>query len=170
MEADMSNTARFKREEQVSGVRYGCHVDLSDEQEPDGCVLDYGAPQDCTHAHRLRSREGCRYWRAVISESTRKAKGNEDHRQSPDQGRLQAGSVGPNMSTKTYKITSAQRRVMDLIVGGGLTLVEKTLFGVRSDMLSRLEKAGMIRFAARAATPHWRATAAGRRAVRLHQS
>lgn len=32
------------------GKVYGCHVDLNDDEMPDGCVIDYGWPEDCTYA------------------------------------------------------------------------------------------------------------------------
>lgn len=55
-------TAKEKVRQQANGIRYGCHVDLDHDEEPDGCVKDYGADSDCIYAPRHRTREGCRYW------------------------------------------------------------------------------------------------------------
>jgi len=41
---------------------YGCTVDLASDEEPDGCVLDYGAPTDCMHAKNRRTKWTCSYW------------------------------------------------------------------------------------------------------------
>lgn len=58
-------TAKAKREAQAQGIRYGCHIDLAEDEEPDGCVKDYGVDSDCTYAKKHRTREGCIYWRRV---------------------------------------------------------------------------------------------------------
>lgn len=46
---------------------YGCHVDLEDGMEPDGCVLDQGMPELCVVAQRLhdsgKCKTDCQYWR-----------------------------------------------------------------------------------------------------------
>ena len=52
------------------GKTYGCHIDLLDGDEPDGCVLDYGAPDDCTmgrtpSGRARRSKWTCKYWKDV---------------------------------------------------------------------------------------------------------
>lgn len=31
------------------GKTYGCHADLGPGEYPDGCVIDYGAPGDCSY-------------------------------------------------------------------------------------------------------------------------
>lgn len=54
-----------KLDEQRAGIRYGCHVDLMEGEEPDGCVIDDGVRGDCNHGHRHKTREGCPYWRRV---------------------------------------------------------------------------------------------------------
>lgn len=46
-------------------VRYGCHVDLFDGAEPDGCVIDEGNLHDCIHAKEGMRKEQCEYWRIV---------------------------------------------------------------------------------------------------------
>lgn len=54
-------------------VRYGCHCDLEPHMEPDGCVLDYGAPQDCVHAGRSgATKEGCEYWKPIMLTASQK--------------------------------------------------------------------------------------------------
>jgi len=55
---------------QAAGVRFGCHVDLIDDEEPDGCVKDYGADGDCIYAKRHRTREGCKYWKPIQEKQT----------------------------------------------------------------------------------------------------
>ena len=44
---------------------YRCHVDLSDDEEPDDCVLNYGTRDDCVYAARRRVPHTCKYWRKV---------------------------------------------------------------------------------------------------------
>lgn len=34
-------------------VKYGCHCDLEDEQEPDGCVIDSNRFCDCVYANQI---------------------------------------------------------------------------------------------------------------------
>jgi hypothetical protein len=52
----------------TEATSYGCHVDLAPGEHPDGCVLDYGAPQDCNFgvfpSGRIRrSKKTCPHWR-----------------------------------------------------------------------------------------------------------
>lgn len=52
------------------GILYGCHIDLADGDEPDGCVIMYGAPGDCifgtlASGRSRRSPFTCKYWRKV---------------------------------------------------------------------------------------------------------
>lgn len=49
-------------------IRYGCHCDIEPGQEPDGCVIDEGRPQDCIYAPKAGRRERCEYWRIVVKE------------------------------------------------------------------------------------------------------
>lgn len=58
-------TAKEKVNQQLAGIKYGCHVELEPGEEPDGCVKDYGADRDCIYASRHKSREGCKYWLPV---------------------------------------------------------------------------------------------------------
>lgn len=50
-------------------VQYGCHCDLEPDMKPDGCVLDYGRPEDCVNASALvkagKGREACHEWKPV---------------------------------------------------------------------------------------------------------
>lgn len=50
-------------------TRYGCHCELEEGIEPDGCVLDEGRPQDCVSAGKLfregKGKEACSDWRPV---------------------------------------------------------------------------------------------------------
>lgn len=41
---------------------WGCHCDLDEGQEPDGCVLDENRPQDCVYANRGGNKKDCKYW------------------------------------------------------------------------------------------------------------
>jgi hypothetical protein len=50
-------------------VPHGCHVDLEEGMDPDGCVLDEGRPSNCIYA-RCLVREGkgktdCEYWQPI---------------------------------------------------------------------------------------------------------
>lgn len=48
-----------------SSANWGCHCDLEEGQDPDGCVLDYGRPQDCVYAGSISTKQQCEYWRPV---------------------------------------------------------------------------------------------------------
>ena len=45
-------------------VRFGCHCDLEPDMQPDGCVLDYGKPQDCIHSD-CGDKSKCPYWHEI---------------------------------------------------------------------------------------------------------
>lgn len=45
--------------------KYGCHCDLEEGTEPDGCVLDYGKPEDCVYARLRGSKDKCEYWKQI---------------------------------------------------------------------------------------------------------
>lgn len=51
------------------GVEYGCHCDLCDDEDADGCVIDYGSHEDCMFAFingkKRRSRWTCAEWKRV---------------------------------------------------------------------------------------------------------
>ena len=44
---------------------HGCHCDLEPGQEPDGCVLDEGRPQDCVYAAKKAQKHECEYWQPI---------------------------------------------------------------------------------------------------------
>lgn len=46
-------------------VKYGCHLDLYDLEEPDECVIDTGAIHNCIYAKEGMRKEQCKYWRIV---------------------------------------------------------------------------------------------------------
>jgi hypothetical protein len=58
--------------DEITEVRtHGCHADLAPGEQPDGCVLDYGKPQDCDFGvfpgGRLRrSKNTCPQWRRIV--------------------------------------------------------------------------------------------------------
>ncbi len=58
-------TAKEKRRLQSQGVKFGCHIEIADGEEPDGCVKDWGDENGCVYASRHKTREGCRYWQMV---------------------------------------------------------------------------------------------------------
>lgn len=56
-----------------NGKAYGCHVDLGPNEEPDGCVVDYGDHADCIYATtktggKRRSKWGCPFWKPIKKE------------------------------------------------------------------------------------------------------
>ena len=46
-------------------LKYGCHCDIYDGEEPDGCVIDTGEFGNCTLAERGGRKEQCEQWRIV---------------------------------------------------------------------------------------------------------
>jgi hypothetical protein len=52
------------------GVTHGCHCDIEQGFEPDGCVLDEGNPNDCVYAMQIlrkgQEKEACSYWRPIV--------------------------------------------------------------------------------------------------------
>ena len=44
---------------------HGCHCDLEPGQNPDGCVLDEGRPQDCVYASKKVLKQECEYWKPI---------------------------------------------------------------------------------------------------------
>lgn len=64
-------------QKEKNGILYGCHVDLSPGEEPDGCVIEYGSHGDCVFAvhesgRKRKSMWTCRHWRPV--KTTEKAR------------------------------------------------------------------------------------------------
>lgn len=62
------------------GVRFGCHRDATDDAEIDGCVIDYGQPEDCLYGRyktgaARKTQWTCDYWRQLLpKEAERRAK------------------------------------------------------------------------------------------------
>ena len=59
----------------------GCHCDLFEmagAQMPDACVLDQGAPQDCTYAKPGMDKHTCKFWKVITKESVEEAGGTWD--------------------------------------------------------------------------------------------
>lgn len=48
-----------------STAKWGCHCDIEEGMEPDGCVLDEGTPQNCVYARTAGIKAKCEYWRPV---------------------------------------------------------------------------------------------------------
>jgi hypothetical protein len=50
-------------------VPHGCHCDLEEGMEPDGCVLDEGRPEHCIYAGSLlregKDKTACEYWKQI---------------------------------------------------------------------------------------------------------
>lgn len=46
-------------------VKYGCYMDLSPGEAPDGCVWDYDGPDDCRLATQYKRKEDCPWWRPI---------------------------------------------------------------------------------------------------------
>ena len=49
----------------LESVKYGCHVDLEEAQQPDGCVIDTEEFHNCIYAKEGMRKEQCEYWRIV---------------------------------------------------------------------------------------------------------
>lgn len=54
--------------DKISTLKYGCHVDLEEGMEPDGCVIDEGQLHNCTYAKPGMRKEQCEYWRVCKSQ------------------------------------------------------------------------------------------------------
>lgn len=50
-------------EEYKKTLRYGCHLELFDGQEPDGCVIDTNEYHSCFYVKVGMKKEDCQYWR-----------------------------------------------------------------------------------------------------------
>ena len=48
-------------------MKYGCHVDLEEGQEPDNCVLDGGDVEHCFYAKTYgeNARQKCKEWKPI---------------------------------------------------------------------------------------------------------
>lgn len=65
-DAEFGRSVLAKRE---PGKAYGCHCDLEEDMEPDGCVIDEGNRLDCVYARRIETKEQCEYWRVIASDA-----------------------------------------------------------------------------------------------------
>lgn len=59
-------------QEMKNGKVYGCHVDLTNDDEPDGCVVDTGDHGDCIYGftpsgRERRSKWTCKHWKPVTA-------------------------------------------------------------------------------------------------------
>lgn len=67
---DMTDDAKIRNKvrQMRAGIRFGCHVDLGPGDEPDGCVIDAGRPDDCALVPACRGcKELCPEWRPIIT-------------------------------------------------------------------------------------------------------
>ena len=48
-------------------LAYGCHVDIEQGSQPDGCVIDTGEFHNCIYAKEGMRKEQCKYWRVVAA-------------------------------------------------------------------------------------------------------
>jgi len=62
------NALRAALEQPEQGP-HGCHCDLEEGMEPDGCVLDEGRPEHCIYAGSLlregKDKTACEYWKPI---------------------------------------------------------------------------------------------------------
>lgn len=65
-DAEFGRSVLAKRE---PGKVYGCHCDLEEGMEPDGCVIDSGERHNCIHAKDISVKEQCEYWRVITSDA-----------------------------------------------------------------------------------------------------
>ena len=56
-------------------LAYGCHVELAQGADPDGCVIDTGDLHDCVYAKEGMRKEQCEYWRIVTTSPASKSGG-----------------------------------------------------------------------------------------------
>lgn len=45
--------------------KFGCHIDLFDDDEPDECVIDTGDYENCVCAKEGMKKEDCKYWQEI---------------------------------------------------------------------------------------------------------
>ncbi len=74
MITDMFKTTRERcglTTDQPAPVRYGCHVDIEPGLDPDECVMDFGAFDDCRIAKKLqlegKCKTDCPHWKPVAT-------------------------------------------------------------------------------------------------------
>lgn len=62
---DLPAPVRLAFDKLGSDAKWGCHCDIEEGHEPDGCVLDEGRPQDCVHARSADAKSRCEYWQPI---------------------------------------------------------------------------------------------------------
>ena|SRR5690606_1708815 len=65
-DAEFGRSVLSKRE---PGKVYGCHCDLEEGMQPDGCVIDSGERHHCIYAKDISIKEQCEYWRVIASDA-----------------------------------------------------------------------------------------------------
>lgn len=65
-DAEFGRSVLTKRE---PGKAYGCHCDIDEGVEPDGCVIDSGERHYCIYAKNISVKERCEYWRVIASDA-----------------------------------------------------------------------------------------------------
>lgn len=66
-DAEFGRSVLSKRE---TGKAYGCHCDLEEGMEPDGCVIDINERHNCIHAAHIDVKEQCKYWTIIASDQS----------------------------------------------------------------------------------------------------
>ena len=64
----MYDAADWLRQQATLGppsIRHGCHCDLDEGAEPDGCVIDEGLHEHCVHARVGMRKEQCEHWQPI---------------------------------------------------------------------------------------------------------
>lgn len=64
-DAEFGRSVLSKRE---PGKVYGCHCDLEEGMEPDGCVIDSNERHDCLYAAHIEVKEQCKYWKIIATD------------------------------------------------------------------------------------------------------
>lgn len=65
-DAEFGRSVLAKRE---PGKKYGCHCDLEDGMEPDGCVIDTDERHHCIYATHIDVKEQCKYWTIIATDA-----------------------------------------------------------------------------------------------------
>lgn len=66
-DAEFGRSVLTKRE---PGKKYGCHCDLEEGMEPDGCVIDINERHNCIHAAHIDVKEQCKYWTIIATDQS----------------------------------------------------------------------------------------------------
>lgn len=65
-DAEFGRSVLSKRE---PGKVYGCHCDLEEGMEPDGCVIDSGERHNCIHAKDIPVKDQCSHWAVIATDA-----------------------------------------------------------------------------------------------------